>query len=103
VVFSHEGRVLARWALDREMLADSVERPVGEGDVRIRPQFTGMGQELRMEFLGASHTDGGRHRAVVLAWAPAVVSFLDATNKVVAPGQERVCLDGFLAELTAGN
>ncbi|GDY67897.1 hypothetical protein SAV14893_072900 [Streptomyces avermitilis] len=31
VSFSHEGRVLARWSLDREMLAEGIRRPVGEG------------------------------------------------------------------------
>lgn len=102
IVFSHDGRVLARWRLDRQMLADGMERPVGEGDVRMEPQSTGLWRELRMEFLGEPHTDGGRHRAVILAWAPAVMSFLDETYEVVQPGQENVCVDGFLAEVIAG-
>ncbi|MFF1451213.1 SsgA family sporulation/cell division regulator [Streptomyces sp. NPDC058274] len=102
VVFSHDGRVLARWRLDRQMLADGIRRPVGEGDVRMRPQSTGQWEELRLEFFGDSHADGERHHAVVLAWAPAVVSFLDETYEVVRPGHEEVCLDGFLAEVIAG-
>jgi hypothetical protein len=36
VVFSHDGRVLARWTLDREMVGDGLTRPVGVGDVRRR-------------------------------------------------------------------
>jgi hypothetical protein len=102
MAFSHDGRVLARWRLDRQMVADGMERPVGEGDVRIRPQAMGMWRELRLEFFGRPHCGGGRQHAVVLAWAPAVLSFLDETHQVVAPGHEEVCLDGFLAEVIAG-
>lgn len=102
VSFSHEGRVLARWSLDREMLAEGVRRPVGEGDVRLRPQSTGRWQELRMEFFGDPHPDGSRHHAVILAWAPAVMSFLHETYEVVAPGRESVHVDDFLAEVIGG-
>ncbi|MET9387734.1 SsgA family sporulation/cell division regulator [Streptomyces sp. NPDC002928] len=51
-VFSHDGRVLARWRLDREMPADGLRGPVGVGDARFRPVATGQWEELRMEFLG---------------------------------------------------
>ncbi|MFD4411719.1 SsgA family sporulation/cell division regulator [Streptomyces sp. NPDC058475] len=101
IAFSHDGHVLARWRLDRQMVADGIERPVGAGDVRIRPRVTGVWRELRLEFLGRPHSDGGRQRAVVLAWAPAVLSFLDETHRIVAPGREEVSLDGFLAEVLA--
>ncbi|MFD7283132.1 SsgA family sporulation/cell division regulator [Streptomyces sp. NPDC059862] len=101
VVFSHDGQVLARWRLDREMLRDGLRRPVGTGDVRFRPVSTGAWEELRMEFFGAARPDGGRHHAVVLAWAPAVKAFLRRTHDVVAPGQERFRVDDFLAEVIA--
>ncbi|MFF7976344.1 SsgA family sporulation/cell division regulator [Streptomyces sp. NPDC007905] len=102
-VFGHDGRVLARWRLDREMLADGLTRPVGVGDVRIRPVSAGLWQELRLEFLGDVRPDGGRHHAVVFAWAPAVAAFLRETHGVVAPGQEEVPVDELLAEiLSAG-
>ena len=99
VVFSHDGRVLARWRLDREMLADGLRHPVGIGDARFRPSTTGMWEELRMEFLGDLHPDGNRHRAVVYAWAPAMAAFLRQTRHVVPPGSEEVRVDGFLAEV----
>ncbi|MFF5843029.1 SsgA family sporulation/cell division regulator [Streptomyces massasporeus] len=102
VVFSHDGRVLARWQLDREMLGDALRRPVGVGDVRMRPQARGMWQELRLEFLGDARADGGRHHAVVFAWAPGVAAFLRETYEVVRPGCEEVHVDDFLAGVLAG-
>lgn len=101
-VFSHDGRVLARWRLDREMLTAGLHGPVGVGDVRFRPVATGQWEELHMEFLGDARPDGGRHRAVVFAWAPAVAAFLRETREAVAPGQERVRVDDFLTEVLAG-
>ncbi|MEU6570836.1 SsgA family sporulation/cell division regulator [Streptomyces parvulus] len=101
VVFSHDGRVLARWTLDRQMVGEGLTGPVGVGDVRLRPQSRGVWDELRVELLGDDRPDGGRHRAVVFVWAAAVQAFLRETYAVVRPGRERVCVDDFLAELTA--
>lgn len=101
-VFSHRGRVLARWQLDREMVGEGLRRPVGIGDVRLRPADAGMWEELRMEFLGEARPDGGRHHAVVYAWAPAVSSFLRRTWQLVPPGREEVRIDDFLAQLSVG-
>jgi hypothetical protein len=101
--FGHDGRVLACWRLDREMLWAGLERSVGVGDVRLRPVVKGALRELRMEFLGDVRPDGGRHHAVVFAWAPAVAAFLRETHRVVPPGRERVAVDALLAEiLSAG-
>ncbi|MEU4985447.1 SsgA family sporulation/cell division regulator [Streptomyces sp. NPDC021969] len=100
-VFSHDGRVLARWTLDREMVAEGLTRPVGVGDVRLRPESRGMWDELRIELLGDDRADGERHRAVVFVWAAAVEAFLRETHTVVRPGREQVRVDDFLAELTA--
>lgn len=102
LVFSHEGRVLARWQLDRDMVFDGLTRPTGTGDVRLRPESPGAGRELRMEFFGAAHADGGRHHAVVFAWAETVGDFLRETYRTVAPGHEEVHLDDFLAGVLAG-
>jgi hypothetical protein len=102
-VFGHDGRVLAGWRLDREMLGEGLSRPVGVGDVRMRPATTGMWHELRMEFLGDIRPDGGRHHAVVYAWAPAVAAFLRETHRIVPPGSERFPVDELLADiLSAG-
>ncbi|WP_395576357.1 SsgA family sporulation/cell division regulator [Streptomyces sp. BK79] len=101
VAFSHDGHVLARWTLDREMVGEGLSRPVGVGDVRLRPESRGMWDELRIELLGDCRPDGGRHRAVVFAWASAVDAFLRETYSVVRPGEEGIGVDDFLAELTA--
>ncbi|MFE5398899.1 SsgA family sporulation/cell division regulator [Streptomyces sp. NPDC056568] len=101
VVFSHDGRVLARWSLDREMVGDGLTRPVGVGDVRLRPESRGLWDELRIELLGDARPDGGRHHAVVFLWAAAVEAFLHETHAVVRPGEEEVCVDDFLAEVMA--
>ncbi|MEV5433283.1 SsgA family sporulation/cell division regulator [Streptomyces sp. NPDC052701] len=101
VVFSHDGRVLARWQLDREMVAEGLTRPVGVGDVRMRPESRGTWQELRMEFYGDARADGGRHHAVVFAWAATVSAFLRETYELVAAGQEEVRIDDFLAGVLA--
>lgn len=103
IVFSHDGRVLARWQLDREMVAEGLTRPVGIGDVRLRPESRGVGRELRMEFLGETHADGGRHHAVVFAWAETVGEFLHETRLTVPPGCEEVRVDDFLADVLTGN
>ncbi|MCT9075915.1 SsgA family sporulation/cell division regulator [Streptomyces fulvoviolaceus] len=101
-VFSHDGRVLARWRLDREMLADGLLRPVGVGDVRLCPVSTGMWEELRMDFFGDARPDGGRQHAVVFAWAPALAAFLRETEEAVPPGREDVGVEDFLASVIAG-
>ncbi|MEU6376047.1 SsgA family sporulation/cell division regulator [Streptomyces sp. NPDC046909] len=100
-VFSHDGRVLARWRLDREMLAAGLVGAVGMGDVRLRPVSAGARKELRMEFLGDPLPGGGRHHAVVFAWAPTVAAFLSRTYEVVLPGREEIDVDDFLAEVIA--
>ncbi|MDO0929160.1 SsgA family sporulation/cell division regulator [Streptomyces sp. TG1A-8] len=98
-VFGHDGHVLAQWRLDREMLQDGLTRPVGIGDVRLRPVATGPWRELRIEFLGDFRPDGSRHHAVVSAWAPAIAAFLRETRELVPPGREQVRVDAFLAEI----
>ena len=103
IVFSHDGRVLARWQLDREMVTEGLTGPVGIGDVRLRPESRGVQRELRMEFLGEAHADGGRHHAVVFAWAETVGDFLRENRRVVPPGREEVGLDDFLADVLTGN
>ncbi|MEU1306706.1 SsgA family sporulation/cell division regulator [Streptomyces shenzhenensis] len=100
-VFGHDGHVLARWRLDREMLAEGLRGPVGIGDVRLRPVATGMWQELRIDLLGDVRPDGGRHHAVVYAWAPAVAAFLRESREAVPPGREEVPVDDVLAEILA--
>ncbi|MCP8707137.1 SsgA family sporulation/cell division regulator [Streptomyces sp. AC04842] len=103
VVFTLDGRVLARWQLDREMVTEGLSRPVGIGDVRLSPQARGVGRELRMEFLGEARADGGRHHAVVFVWAEAVGEFLTETHRMMPPGCEEVRVDDFLADVLANS
>lgn len=102
-VFSHDGRVLAEWRLDRAMLHEGLSRPVGEGDVRLRPVACGVWEEVCMELYGTAHCDGGRQHALVFWWAPALAAFLRRTHALVAPGREKVQVDDFLADLLAGS
>ncbi|MER6462158.1 SsgA family sporulation/cell division regulator [Streptomyces sp. NPDC001288] len=100
-MFTLDGRVLARWRLDREMLNESLRGPVGVGDVRLRPVRQGRWREVRMDFLGDPLPGGERHHAVVFAWAPALASFLSDTYMAVPPGREEVRMDDVLAEILA--
>ncbi|HET9382113.1 MAG TPA: SsgA family sporulation/cell division regulator [Streptomyces sp.] len=102
-VFSHDGRVLAEWRLDRAMLHEGLRRPVGEGDVRLRPVSCGVWEEVCMELYGSTHADGGRQHALVFWWAPALAGFLRRTHDIVRPGREKVQVDDFLADLLAGS
>ncbi|MFJ8350067.1 SsgA family sporulation/cell division regulator [Streptomyces sp. NPDC094153] len=103
IVFAHDGRVLARWKVDRGMLEEGLGKPVGVGDVRFRPVSDGLSEELCMEFFGDAHTDGERQHATVFVWAAAVGAFLRDTYAVVAPGEEDARVDNFLAEVLTGS
>ncbi|MFD3556583.1 SsgA family sporulation/cell division regulator [Streptomyces goshikiensis] len=94
--FAHDA-VLPTWCFDRQMLAEGLHRPVGEGDVTFRPQWEDGGQVVRIEL---RDSEGGQG-AVLLVAASAVSGFLDETYAVTAPGDETVDVDGFLAELLA--
>ncbi|MFJ5806095.1 SsgA family sporulation/cell division regulator [Streptomyces sp. NPDC093093] len=90
---------LAQWYLDRQMLADGLRRPVGEGDVSLRPQRDGAHSAVRFELRG--DPSSGQGRAVLLADAGAVSRFLEQTYAMVAAGEENQDVDGFLAEVFA--
>ncbi|MBP0932116.1 SsgA family sporulation/cell division regulator (plasmid) [Streptomyces goshikiensis] len=89
--------VLTTWCFDRQMLAEGLHRPVGEGDVTFRPQWADGGEFVRVEL---SDSEGGEG-AVLLIAASALSAFLDETYAVVTPGDETFDADGFLAELLA--
>ncbi|MCX5403099.1 SsgA family sporulation/cell division regulator [Streptomyces sp. NBC_00335] len=91
--------VLARWHFDRQMLAEGLHRPVGEGDVAFRPDKGSGRDELRVELIGMSADQ--QDNAVVLVDALALRNFLDDTYAVVAAGEEFLDLDKLLDELLA--
>ncbi|MCY0943090.1 SsgA family sporulation/cell division regulator [Streptomyces antarcticus] len=89
--------VLPYWYFDRQMLAEGLQRPVGEGDVTFRPQRTAGGEEIRV---GLRDSAGGQG-VVLLVNARAVRCFLEETYAVTAPGSETFDADGFLEDLLA--
>ncbi|MER5873114.1 SsgA family sporulation/cell division regulator [Streptomyces sp. NPDC002044] len=89
--------VLPYWCFDRQMLAEGLQRPVGEGDVTFRPQRTAGGEEIRV---GLRDSAGGQG-VVLLVNARAVKGFLEETYAVTTPGSETFDADGFLKDLLA--
>ncbi|WP_329461562.1 SsgA family sporulation/cell division regulator [Streptomyces sp. NBC_01431] len=86
------------WRLARDLLAQGIEHPVGEGDVRAAPQLLGPRREVRIELMGAG-LDGQWGRAVFSVSARALQQFLERTYEAVPAGEEEADVDGFLAEL----
>ncbi|MFB7176212.1 SsgA family sporulation/cell division regulator [Streptomyces sp. NPDC056257] len=91
--------VLARWHFDRQMLAEGLHRPVGEGDVAFSPHTAAGGDELRVSLrrYGAE----GQGNAVLFVEACALTDFLEQTYAVIGAGEELLDLDGLLDELLA--
>ncbi|MFJ9558620.1 SsgA family sporulation/cell division regulator [Streptomyces fuscichromogenes] len=76
-----------RWALDRDMLAKGLRRPVGRGDVRLRPTGSGPGTELSLT-LCSPHG-----RARLAAPLRVIAQWLGRTYALVPSGQEAEGLD----------
>ncbi|MFJ9339143.1 SsgA family sporulation/cell division regulator [Streptomyces sp. NPDC101733] len=97
--FFTQDAVLPSWSFDRQMLAEGLHRPVGEGDVTFRPQPTADGEAVRV---GLRDTTAGQGAGAVLCVdAPALARFLAETYAVIAPGSETFDADGFIDELLA--
>ncbi|MFJ7272363.1 SsgA family sporulation/cell division regulator [Streptomyces sp. NPDC099050] len=97
--FLDGANVLARWHFDRQMLAEGLHRPVGEGDVAFRPAKGSGRDELRIDLVGASADR--EDNAVVFVDARALRGFLDETYAVIAAGEEFLDLDKLLDEFLA--
>ncbi|MFD8951224.1 SsgA family sporulation/cell division regulator [Streptomyces xanthophaeus] len=91
--------VLASWQFERQMLAEGVRRPVGEGDVTFCPQRGASGAEVRIGL--RNHEDGREGHAVLRAHAGALKAFLNRTYAVVGEGEEFLDLDKLLEEFLA--
>lgn len=85
------------WVFARELLADGLHRPTGNGDVRVWPSRS-RGQGVVC--IALSSPEG---EALLEAPARALESFLKRTNAAVAPGAEHqhVDLDAELAQILA--
>ncbi|MER6443900.1 SsgA family sporulation/cell division regulator [Streptomyces venezuelae] len=100
VTFFDGLRITARWDFDRQMLAEGLHRPVGEGEVYFCPHRGLVTDELRL-FL--RNTRGGQEgHATLFVGARPMQRFLDQTYDVTEAGEEFLDLDGFLEELLAG-
>ncbi|MDX3533899.1 SsgA family sporulation/cell division regulator [Streptomyces sp. MB09-01] len=90
---------LARWHFDRQMLAEGLQRPVGEGDVTFGPHRAAGADELRV----ALRRPGveGEESAVLFVEAPALTGFLEQTYAVIGAGEEFLDVDKLLDEFLA--
>lgn len=89
---------VATWCFDRQMLAEGLHRPVGEGDVTFRPQWSAGGEAVRVELRDGGGCGPG---AVLFLDAQALERFLDMTYAVIPAGAETVDVDAFLEDLLA--
>ncbi|MCX5613472.1 MULTISPECIES: SsgA family sporulation/cell division regulator [unclassified Streptomyces] len=91
--------VLARWHFDRQMLAEGLQRPVGEGDVTFRPRKGAGVEELRVDLRGRSAER--EEKAVLFVDARALMGFLEQTYAIIGAGEEFRDLDKLLDEFLA--
>ncbi|GGS30720.1 sporulation-specific cell division protein SsgB [Streptomyces nojiriensis] len=90
---------LACWNFDRQMLAEGLHRPVGEGDVSFSPHTAAGADELRVALRGPSAEMPGN--AVLFLEARAIASFLEQSYAVTGAGEEFLDLDRLLEEFRA--
>ncbi|MFJ6756218.1 MULTISPECIES: SsgA family sporulation/cell division regulator [unclassified Streptomyces] len=92
--------VLARWHFDRQMLAEGLHRPVGEGDVTFGPHTAGgEADELRVALRGPG--DEVEESAVLFVEARPLTDFLEQSYAVTGAGEEFLDVDRLLDELLA--
>lgn len=82
------------WHFERDMLAEGVRRPVGEGDISLRPRWAGGDRTLVMQLWG--DTPAGYESAVLIVDSAQVSCFLEQSYGLVARGSESWDIDGFL-------
>ncbi|MFE6687769.1 SsgA family sporulation/cell division regulator [Streptomyces sp. NPDC057743] len=102
LTFDLPGDAPVTWVFGRELLLDGLNRPAGEGDVRVEPSSP---ERLSDVYISLQV---GPERALFRASAPPLIAFLDRTDRIVPLGKEEVCdtleatLDRILAEAPAG-
>ncbi|MFI7354003.1 SsgA family sporulation/cell division regulator [Streptomyces avidinii] len=92
--FMLDGCPPIHWHFERDMLAEGVRRPVGEGDVSLRPRWAGGRETLVMELWGDTRV--GYESAVLITDSGQVSDFLEESYRLVARGAESWDVDGFL-------
>jgi hypothetical protein len=81
----HTGAGSVRWMFGRDLLADGLLAPTGEGDVRVSPAA-----DLSMVVFELEAPDGA---AVLEAPAQELAAFLDSTYDLVLAGEESSWFD----------
>jgi len=84
----HAGGAVASWIMGRDLLAEGLTGPAGEGDVRLRPDAA---RSLELELVS------DRHVTVFRLPSGTLRKFLDATYRLVPAGTERFDADTFLS------
>ncbi|MFI6682916.1 SsgA family sporulation/cell division regulator [Streptomyces sp. NPDC050485] len=94
MTFHLPGDTPVTWAFGRELLLDGINRPTGDGDVRIEPTEPDELADVRIRL------QVGADRALFRAGAAPLVAFLDRTDRLVPLGQERMLgdFDGHLED-----
>ena len=83
------------WLFARDLLIEGLDRPAGEGDVVIWPEFSG---SVPLVLMALSSPSG---QAVLEADRPLVEAFLERTLDIVAAGaeSEAVDVDGWITAI----
>ena len=97
LVFHTDRRDPVTWIFARDLLADGLSRPVGTGDVRIRPTVDGGRHLLSVVLVGESA------QALIELPAAEVGAFVLRTLRLVPKGEEvqRLDFDALAAYLPA--
>ncbi|MEU9980365.1 SsgA family sporulation/cell division regulator [Streptomyces sp. NPDC050856] len=82
MTFHLPGDAPVTWTFGRELLADGIQAPSGEGDVRITPSGEGEHADVSIRLQVAGE------RALFRATAHTLVAFLDRTDRLVPLGKE---------------
>jgi hypothetical protein len=84
------------WLVARDLVVESLDRPTGEGDIRMRPRYAGGSPVVEIEIRG---TDG---RAVLEVDRHLLHRFVEDTLAAVAQGAEvdQIDLDAEIARIT---
>ncbi|MEU8773098.1 SsgA family sporulation/cell division regulator [Streptomyces sp. NPDC048606] len=87
LTFHLPGDAPVTWAFGRELLLDGINKPCGDGDVRISPTHPEELSDVHIRLQVAGE------RALFRAGAAPLVAFLDRTDRLVPLGQERTLGD----------
>ncbi|MBW5480769.1 SsgA family sporulation/cell division regulator [Streptomyces bambusae] len=83
LTFHLPGDAPVTWTFGRELLLDGINKPCGDGDVRIAPTDPEDLSDVHIRL------QVGGDRALFRAGAAPLVAFLDRTDRLVPLGQER--------------